>query len=160
LTFTCLWEAIFCQPLKVRDNDALEDTSHCLDKGDDHLTLFQWFRRSEQPLGLRDVIANFSMERASQTFESTATTDRLASALSIATLFTAGQFSQGVLDHLFSLSKPATQPESSKLSLTSAYDVAVVEAAAFCYFHLLRPYVHDEDQPPQGGHLLRCLADP
>jgi hypothetical protein len=123
------------------------------------LTLFKWFRRSEQPLGLRDIIANFSVEAASQTFESTAKSDRLASALSIATLFTAGQFSQGVLDHLVSLPKPATQPESRKLSLTDAYDVGVVEAAAFCYFHLLRPYIRDEDQPPQGGHLLRCLTD-
>ena len=109
--------------------------------------------------GLRKVIAELSMEAASQAFESSNRSERLASAISIAILFTAGQFSETVAAHLRSLPRESTERDLTEPSLAAVYDVAVVEAAAFCYFHLLRPFFRDEDKPPEGGHLFACLKD-
>ena len=112
----------------------------------------------EKP-GLRKVIAELSMEAASRTFECSNQSERLASAISIATLFTAGQFSETVAEHLRSLPRESTEHDLSERTLVAAYDVAVVEAAAFCYFQLLRPFFRDEDKRPEGRHLLACLKD-
>jgi hypothetical protein len=109
--------------------------------------------------GLRKVITELSMEAASQAFESPNKSERLASAISIATLFTAGQFSATVAEHLRSLPRESTEHDLSERSFATVYDVAVVEAAAFCYFQLLRLFFRDEDKPPEGGHLFACLKD-
>jgi hypothetical protein len=112
----------------------------------------------EKP-GLRKGIAELSMDAASQAFESSNKSIRLASAISIATLFTAGQFSETVAEHLRSLPRESTEHDLSERSLAAMYDVAVVEAAAFCYFHLLRPFLRGEGKPPEGVHLFACLKD-
>ena len=123
------------------------------------MNLFTWFKRSDDKLGLRTALGDHTMSVAAHRFESSPTMDGLASALSSATLFTAGQFADGVTEHLSSLPISATEYDLTRRTVAIMHDVATIEAAAFCHFQLIKSYLREDEKPPDADPAFVCLKN-